>query len=154
MAGITYELGIDNWDGNDIDARINEIAGDKDALVGRGAPTAKDVIFSRSVYRETPKLISHDHFDTNLGKERDVLDRKFMPGYSGYIPRELVIKTTGGQYVKPELLETSPEKVRPFDHVQCSKVRPDVPANHPPSVSHSRDGIERKYVRKPIECAH
>ena len=42
----------------------------------------------------------------------------------------------------------------PFDHVQCSKVRPDVPANHPPSVSHSRDGIERKYVRKPIECAH
>ena len=83
-----------------------------------------------------------------------MLDRKFMPGYSGYVPRELVIKTSGGQYVKPELLETSPEKVRPFDHVQCSKVRPDVPANHPPSVSHSRDGIERKYVRKPIECAH
>ena len=50
--------------------------------------------------------------------------------------------------------KTSPEKVRPFDHVQNSKVRPDVPANHPPSVSHSRDGIERKYVRKPIECAH
>ena len=97
---------------------------------------------------------AQDHFDRNLGKERDVLDRKFMPGYSGYIPRELVIKTSGGQYVKPELLETSPEKVRPFDHVQCSKVRPDVPANHPPSVSHSRDGIERKYVRKPIECAH
>ena len=31
--------------------RINEIAGDKDALVGRGAPTAKDVIFSRSAVR-------------------------------------------------------------------------------------------------------
>ena len=80
--------------------------------------------------------------------------KKYETVYSGYIPRELVIKTSGGQYVKPELLETSPEKVRPFDHVQNSKVRPDVPANHPPSVSHSRDGIERKYVRKPIECAH
>ena len=147
MAGLTYDLGLNTADMDDT----------PDTTPGRTTPyvPAAPGVDPKKARNTLPtQSTAQDHFDRNLGKERDVLDRKFMPGYSGYIPRELVIKTSGGQYVKPELLETSPEKVRPFDHVQCSKVRPDVPANHPPSVSHSRDGIERKYVRKPIECAH
>ena len=144
MAGITYELGIDNWDGNDIDARINEIAGDKDALVGRGAPTAKDAIFSRSVYRETPKLISHDHFDTNLGKERDVLDRVFMPGYTGYRPRGLQAKTDGGQWIKPEFLEVDKGRSA-IQNDDDRKAMSEKYAAQPPGCTKSVDGFFRPY---------
>ena len=112
--------------------------------LGVERPTAKDVIFSRSVYRETPKLISHDHFDTNLGKERDVLDRVFMPGYTGYRPRGLQAKTDGGQWIKPEFLEVDKGRSA-IQNDEDRKAMSEKYAAQPPGCTKSVDGFFRPY---------
>ena len=83
---------------------------------------------------------AQDHFDRNLGKERDVLDRKFIPGYGGYIPRELTKKTEGGQWCPPAFLEVEAKEAdTPFENLGANQ--PPGEGAPPRSVVFSRDGI-------------
>ena len=87
---------------------------------------------------------AQDHFDRNLGKERDVLDRVFMPGYTGYRPRGLQAKTDGGQWIKPEFLEVDKGRSA-IRNDEDRKAMSEKYAAQPPGCTKSVDGFFRPY---------
>ena len=63
-----------------------------------------------------------------------------MPGYSGFVPNELGVKTEGGQWSPPKFLNVANKQgPKPYANLGAN---PPPPINGPPrSVVFSRDGV-------------
>merc|ERR1719230_25448 len=87
-------------DGVDLDGD-----GEEDLMYVSAAPGI-DPFVARAA--KTPKSTSMDCY-RNIVEDKPAKDgrlhNKFMPGYGGYIPTEMAIKTEGGQWCKPLFLE-------------------------------------------------
>ena len=92
---------------------------------------------------KTPKSTSADCYRRVIEDEptKDSrLHNKFMPGYGGYVPTELTIKTMGGQWCKPAFFEVEAKEAdTPFENLGANM--PPGPGAPPRSVVFSRDGI-------------
>ena len=67
-------------------------------------------------FSKTPKSTTTDFFRPiyeDVPTKDGRLHNKFMPGYSGFVPKEMDIKTSGGQWTQPKFLEVEPAAVRP-----------------------------------------
>ena len=92
---------------------------------------------------KTPKSTSMDCYRRILEDEptKDSrLHNKFMPGYGGYVPTEMAIKTEGGQWCAPSFLDVEPAQADvPFENLGANQ--PPGPTAPPRSVVFSRDGV-------------
>ena len=78
-------------------------------------PAAPGIDALTAKFAKTPKSTSSDQFRRIIEDEPTKdgrLHNKFMPGYSGYIPKEMTIKTEGGQWCAPKFLEVEARAVR------------------------------------------
>lgn len=100
-----------------------------DPFVARAAKTPKSTAMDcyRKVLEDEPTKDSRLH-------------NKFMPGYGGYVPTEMDIKTSGGQWSPPRFLEVEAKAADvPFQNLGANQ--PPGPGAPPRSVVFSRDGV-------------
>ena len=66
-------------------------------------------------FSKTPKSTTTDCFrykEEDKPMKDSRLHNKFMPGYGGFLPKEMDIKTSGGQWTQPLFLEVEAKAVR------------------------------------------
>ena len=100
-------------DGDGIADRVDEDGdGVLDELYVCAAPGIDPFVAKAA---KTPKSTSLDCYRRVIEDEPTKdgrLHNKFMPGYGGYIPTEMNIKTSGGQWSPPKFLEVEAKEVR------------------------------------------
>ena len=65
-------------------------------------------------FSKTPKSTTTDCFrykEEDKPMKDSRLHNKFMPGYGGFLPKEMDIKTSGGQWTQPLFLEVEAKAV-------------------------------------------
>ena len=158
MASLTYELGLrkdifanqgkdEDGDGR---ADVVDLDGDGDideedrAKFDTYVPAAPGIDPYVAHSCKTPKPTSLDCYratDMDVPTAKDVrLHSKFMPGYSGYIPNELRVKTEGGQWSPPKWLNVA-NKEGPKPYANLGANAPPSIFGPPRSVVFSRDGV-------------
>jgi hypothetical protein len=153
MASLTYQLKLNKGeadfskqgkdeDGDGVADQVDEDGdGVLDDLYVPAAPGI-DPFVARSC--KTPKTTSADCFrptDLEVPIEKDGrLHSKFMPGYSGYVPKNMVVKTEGGQWSPPKWLNVA-NKEPPIPYANLGSNQPARPGGPPRSVVFSRDGV-------------
>lgn len=122
-------------DGYDLDGDGEEDMMYTPAAPGIDALTAK--------FAKTPKSTSADcyrYIVEDQPSKDSRLHNKFMPGYGGYVPKEMIIKTEGGQWSPPKFLEVEAKAGDvPFENLGANG--PPGPGAPPRSVVFSRDGV-------------
>lgn len=155
MASLTYDLALNKGkgaadysnqgvdaDGDGVADRIDEDGdGELDDLYVPAAPGIDPFVAKAC---KTPKPTSLDCYrPTTLEDDiiKDVrIHTKFMPGYGGYVPKEMVVKTEGGQWSPPHFLNVA-NKEGPTPYMNLGANQPPGPGAPPRSVVFSRDGV-------------
>jgi len=152
MASLTYKLGLNkkamdfSMQGRDDDGdgKADQIDEDGDGVLDElyvCAAPGIDPFVAKSA--KTPKSTTTDCYRHVLEDEPTKdgrLHNKFMPGYGGYIPTEMNIKTGGGQWSPPKFLEVEAKMADvPFENLGANQ--PPGPGAPPRSVVFSRDGV-------------
>lgn len=133
-------------DGDGIADRVDEDGdGVMDELYVCAAPGI-DPFVARAA--KTPKSTTGDCYRRVIEDEPTKdgrLHNKFMPGYGGYIPTEMNIKTSGGQWSPPKFLEVEAKEVRAW---------PDLPLCKRSIKEHAPHGpLPRIHMRSLTVCA-
>ena len=155
MASLTYELGLNKGGGfadyskqgkdEDGDGVADRVDADGDGVLDDlYVPAAPGIDPFVAKAAKTPKTTSMDafrHKDMDVATAKDGrLHSKFMPGYGGYVPKEMVVKTEGGQWSPPKWLNVA-HKEGPKPYANLGANEPPHPGAPPRSVVFSRDGI-------------
>jgi len=158
MASLTYELGLrkDIYANQGLDedgdgrADVKDLDGDGDideadaAALETYVPAAPGIDPYVARGCKTPKPTSLDNFrptDLDVPTAKDGrLHSKFMPGYGGYQPKELDVKTSGGQWTQPAWLNVA-NKEGPKNYANLGANAPPSIYAPPRSVVFSRDGV-------------
>jgi len=152
MASLTYKLQLNkkaidyskqgkDEDGDGKADGVDEDGDGEEDLMYVSAAPGIDPFVAKSC--KTPKSTALDDYrhkvDDVPGKDAR-LHAKFMPGYGGYQPTELSIKTEGGQWCKPNWLDVE-HKEGPVPYENLGANGPGGPLAPPRSVVFSRDGV-------------
>ena len=160
MASLTYELKLNKGEadyskqGLDADgdgkADVQDLDGDGDIDEGDAAvlesyvPAAPGIDPYVARAFKTPKTTSQDCFratDLEVPIAKDGrLHNKFMPGYGGFQPHNLQVKSSGGQWSPPKFVNVA-NKQGPVPYANLGANEPPGPAAPPRSVVFSRDGV-------------
>ena len=160
MASLTYDLKLNKNEANfglqgkdadgDGKADVQDLDGDGDideadaAALETYVPAAPGIDPYVARGFKTPKTTSQDCFratdlEQPLAKDGR-LHNKFMPGYGGFIPHNMVVKTEGGQWSPPKFLNVA-NKQGPVPYMNLGANEPPHPGGPPRSVVFSRDGV-------------
>ena len=152
MASITYKLGLNkkamdfSMQGVDADGdgKADAVDADGDGVIDdMYTPAAPGIDPFVAAAAKTPKSTSMDCFRyiiEDVPTKDSRLHNKFMPGYGGFIPTEMTIKTEGGQWCPPAFLEVEAKEAdTPFENLGANQ--PPGEGAPPRSVVFSRDGI-------------
>ena len=143
MASLTYKLNMNKGSGTPDFSKMSVDADGDGHLDDDYVPAAPGIDPGVARFSKTPKSTSTDCFRA-LVEDKPAKDgrlhNKFMPGYSGYIPTEMTIKTSGGQWCPPRFLEVeAKEGDYPFENLGANQ--PPGEGAPPRSVVFSRDGV-------------
>ena len=143
MASLTYKLALNKGKGTPDFSKMSVDADGDGHLDDDYCPAAPGIDPGVARASKTPKSTATDCFRAiyeDLPTKDSRLHNKFMPGYSGFVPNEMNIKTSGGQWCEPLFLEVEARAAdTPFANLgACEPPGPNAP---PRSVVFSRDGI-------------
>jgi hypothetical protein len=115
MASLTYKMGMNKGSGTPDFSKMSVDADGDGHLDDDYVPAAPGIDPGVARYSKTPKSTSMDCFRA-IVEDKPAKDgrlhNKFMPGYGGFIPTEMTIKTEGGQWSPPKFLEVEAKAVR------------------------------------------
>ena len=124
MASLNYKMGLNkkamdfSMQGKDADGdgKADQIDEDGDGVLDElyvcAAPGIDPFVAKAA---KTPKSTTTDCYRAiveDKPSKDSRLHNKFMPGYGGYVPTEMAIKTEGGQWSPPKYLEVEAKMVR------------------------------------------
>lgn len=115
MASLTYKMNMNKGSGTPDFSKMSVDADGDGHLDDDYVPAAPGIDPGVARASKTPKSTSMDCF-RYIVEDKPAKDgrlhNKFMPGYAGYIPTEMNIKTMGGQWSPPKFLEVEAKQVR------------------------------------------
>ena len=143
MASLTYKMALNKGSGTPDFSKMSVDADGDGHLDDDYVPAAPGIDLGVARFSKTPKSTTTDCFRAIVEDQPSKdgrLHNKFMPGYGGFIPTEMTIKTEGGQWCAPKFLEVeAKEGDTPFENLGANQ--PPGEGAPPRSVVFSRDGV-------------